>query len=1160
MRSTTISHQKLAEKLTILNDRGIGMLTRIYNIKKTCSDPKLKPHFLLDKSMESIIKHAVRKFPVISDYKNNNQFAVLSQIKENIIKSLQLYYLTFVDLLDFKDHVCELLTTMDACQVSLDIRCNFDLTKAYLDLIVTYVSLMILLSRVEDRKAVLGLYNIAFDMINGHTDSHFPRLGQMIIDYEQPIKKLSEEFVPHSKLLQQALISLSEEFLARNITAVDWRNEHLFSLTAKPEQMLNPALTPTTQLLYMSMDAMERYIIFGFLLIHQFLNQQETQRLFMSALKNGWVIVLFRDEILHTHQFVQQYFETHKGYNKRISEVKDTFNHVISKGPHFHRERRKYLRAALKELSLLLSDQPGLLGPKTLFVFMALSFARDEVYWLLRHYENPPSRQSGKSKVSPEDLIDRQLPELLFYIEELRGLVRKYSQVIQRYHIQYLYNYDAHLLNEILKNSPTLPEDDCIILDSIHATISNLNESQLESQIFDFRPLRLDWFRLQTYTSISRYPFLIIENPNLAQCMNTIVYHTKMIDYLDQMLTETSDLSIFCFCNRSFEDQFRMCLEFPAQTRYIIAFPLICSHFLNCVHELCPEERYHIGDRSINLVNLFLEEMSKEAKNIITTICDEHCIMSDMLMPKHAKMFAEEKKLKQKGQRGGNAAGNGQQSNNVDPRSIANGLNTNNMYVIKPGAESYRRNREELTTMDKLHMALTELCYAINHTPSIYVWDHTFSPREYLTQNLENRFNKSLVNMTMYNEQTKEIAKPSELLISVRAYMNVLQSIESHVHIDMTRVFNNIMLQQTQTQDSHGDKTITFLYTNWYLEVLLRKVSTDHIVYSPRQKAFVSLVIDPQMPFSAEEYSDINELRALVELIGSYGIDSLTEKIMWHIASQVTELKRIVNRNVETLIELRSHYDKPEQMRELVKKLTDVDSVLKRMTIIGEMMCFRSLLQEALNDVLEERIPFLLGSIKDFHHSANSSMIESMHMDNNNVIKVVDEMASSAGIECKVDPALVNALRNQKNDIKPEEKYQYACLLMVFIAVSLPKLARMENSIYRPELEAHSNNIHCLAKAINGIAAALFTITDMNDIEDRLKEFLALASSSLLRLGQETGDKEAIRNRESVYILLDLIVQESPFLTMDLLESCFPHALIRNAYHEVYKHISINNQ
>lgn len=39
-----------------------------------------------------------------------------------------------------------------------------------------------------------------------------------------------------------------------------------------------------------------------------------------------------------------------------------------------------------------------------------------------------------------------------------------------------------------------------------------------------------------------------------------------------------------------FEEQFHMCLEFPAQNRYIIAFPLICGHFQVCTHELCPEE------------------------------------------------------------------------------------------------------------------------------------------------------------------------------------------------------------------------------------------------------------------------------------------------------------------------------------------------------------------------------------------------------------------------------------------------------------------------------------------------------------------------------------------------------------------------------------------
>jgi len=35
------------------------------------------------------------------------------------------------------------------------------------------------------------------------------------------------------------------------------------------------------------------------------------------------------------------------------------------------------------------------------------------------------------------------------------------------------------------------------------------------------------------------------------------------------------------------------------------------------------------------------------------------------------------------------------------------------------------------------------------------------------------------------------------------------------VHIDITRVFNNALLQQTQSVDSHGEKTVAALYTQW---------------------------------------------------------------------------------------------------------------------------------------------------------------------------------------------------------------------------------------------------------------------------------------------------------------------------------------------------------
>jgi len=45
-------------------------------------------------------------------------------------------------------------------------------------------------------------------------------------------------------------------------------------------------------------------------------------------------------------------------------------------------------------------------------------------------------------------------------------------------------------------------------------------------------------------------------------------------------------------------------------------------------------------------------------------------------------------------------------------------------------------------SMDKLHMALTELCFAINYCSVITVWEHGFVPRDFFTQHLELRFNK----------------------------------------------------------------------------------------------------------------------------------------------------------------------------------------------------------------------------------------------------------------------------------------------------------------------------------------------------------------------------------------------------------------------------------
>ncbi len=186
------------------------------------------------------------------------------------------------------------------------------------------------------------------------------------------------------------------------------------------------------------------------------------------------------------------------------------------------------------------------------------------------------------------------------------------------------------------------------------------------------------------------------------------------------------------------------------------------------------------------------------------------------------------------------------------------------------------------------------------------------------------------------------------------------------------------------------------------------------------------------------------------------------------------------------------------------------------------------------------------------------------------------ELAVTAGCKATFDP-LLYAILVQSPSSSSDEDYRVACLLFVFAAVAMPRLARQSDSVYRHDFDGHFNNIHCIPIAICELQAVLFMLCGRQDHDDRAKEFLALASSSLLRMDQEhatdkasggaggsggggsggSDNREVLliaqRNRDSVYILLDMYVQKEASLTMDLLESCFPYALIRNAYHNVRK-------
>lgn len=49
-------------------------------------------------------------------------------------------------------------------------------------------------------RGFLGLFNVAHESTRGAMDTNFPRLAQMLIDYDIPVKKMTEEFIPLSKV------------------------------------------------------------------------------------------------------------------------------------------------------------------------------------------------------------------------------------------------------------------------------------------------------------------------------------------------------------------------------------------------------------------------------------------------------------------------------------------------------------------------------------------------------------------------------------------------------------------------------------------------------------------------------------------------------------------------------------------------------------------------------------------------------------------------------------------------------------------------------------------------------------------------------------------------------------------------------------------------
>ncbi|EGT43047.1 hypothetical protein CAEBREN_28853, partial [Caenorhabditis brenneri] len=702
---------------------------------------------------------------------------------------------------------------------------------------------------------------------------------------------------------------------------------------------------------------------------------------------------------------------------------------------------------------------------------------------------------------------------------------------------QYVSSYDSIVISEEINNSSGLTTDEAVLLSDFANSIGNINSDT------DLRALRLDWFRFQAWVSLSRSHFQLSKHKKLAVYMNTSVFHLKMIDLQDEMLRETSDLSIYCFYPKLAEKHWMSCLQLPAQARYVLSFARLAGHFTSALHDMCPEEKTFITEKALAQCNSVIEETCKQVSFVLEKVAEHEYGLAYQMTPNAVAVRVVAQVVQQKG----------------SGKAAAAAAAAARDYFIA-GEESFRVDRQALTMPDKLQTTLLELCAALGVHRQIYVADHSFSPRTYLSQSLETKF-VELIHSMMWEGQpnASNPRRPSDMLLALQAYMTVLQNLDTAISVDISNTMQTILLQQTQSVDSKNKDTVTAFYTKWYLEVLLRRASSGHMIWSEHLRTMLAAGQD-QLSFMPDQYSDPQELRALVQIIGPYGIKFMSERLIWHVASQINEMSKIVEIYKEPLQVARANFDNVEKMKDVLNILSAepkdkkavnttcaADAILQRTIIIGQICAFRDALHDALRYVVESKLPFLQSSFDMLYQN----------LDDVNKVKI-GEMSAAMGVKGPVDMSLVNAVRAQNQNVHPQEHYLNSCLLMVAVAICIPRIGMSELSTYKPSCQASLNNSHCVPTAINTIGSALFHLHEKNDILYRMKEFLALASSGILRTiherdnGRQVAD-DGLRSHTTLYIILEQMVRKNKWLSMDLLEACFPYNLVRTAYQQCYE-------
>jgi len=392
--------------------------------------------------------------------------------------------------------------------------------------------------------------------------------------------------------------------------------------------------------------------------------------------------------------------------------------------------------------------------------------------------------------------------------------------------------------------------------------------------------------------------------------------------------------------------------------------------------------------------------------------------------------------------------------------------------------------------------------------------------------------------------------------------MNVFKMVENFVDIDIGELFRDILIAETwipavgragtfdwvnaEETDMKFNGAIVGSFVSWYGDFIAKKIPNNagNIFFSKSRKGFVS---KPGAPFKAEHYTDISELRSLCNILGPYGIKLIDRELLKFVLSNVNTIKDYVSYNRQALDELKNNYHNEAATIEILKKIKETDNFILKSISIGNALFFREILHEALQQVVEEKVPYIYNTIKNCFREYRTNTFMSPEL------IAIDSLAADCGMNVStadqaIKKFLVKTVGSADAPLWDLLPYMYAASIYSNV---------WRDAQYNSAIEAHQNNAHTLAKTINNLIVAFKAITitnpDEKEIVMLLQRFVEVSSVLLLRIARiSKQDKQYPVNFPSMVIFMDQFIQECPLLSREALESVLPYTLLRNEYKTLY--------